>query len=48
MPGGYSGYLSDGKYSAFQSFDAIYIDIVDSYGKPLFIQQSSSTLIKRK
>jgi hypothetical protein len=48
MPGGYVGYLPDGNFSSFQSFDAVFIDVVDSYGKPLFIQQSESTLVKRK
>ena len=48
MPGGYAGYLADGTFATFESYDAIYIDVLDSQGRPLFIQQSESTITKMK
>ena len=47
MPGGYQGYMADGSNAIFESYDAMYIDIVDSYGQPLYVKQSEFTLAWR-
>jgi hypothetical protein len=48
MPGGYQGYLSDGTFGVFESFDAYYFEFSDANGNPLQIGQNLDDLIIRK